>query len=58
MWLPNYRHDIEHRPSENDYIVKIYEGAKLIQVSFFNTCGAALSFVERREESYFWYQDS
>ena len=52
MWLPNYKHEIEYRPSENDYIVKIFEGSKLIQVAFFNACNAALSFVERREESY------
>ena len=52
MWLPNYTHEIEHRPSENDYVVKVFEDAKLIQVSFFGTCNAALSFVERREESY------
>jgi len=52
MWLPNYTHEIEHRPSENDYVVKVFEGIKLIQVSFFSTCNAALSFVERREESY------
>jgi hypothetical protein len=52
MWLPKYRHEIEYRDSENDYVVKVFDGIKLIQVSFFNTCSAALSFVERREESY------
>jgi len=52
MWIPNYTHEIEHRPSENDYVVKVFEGIRLIQVSFFSTCNAALSFVERREESY------
>ena len=53
VWLPNYRHEIEYRPSENDYVVKVMDRDKVVQVVFFNACNAALSFVERREESYF-----
>lgn len=51
-WLPCYRHEIEYRASEDDYVVKVIDNDKIIQVVFFNACNAALSFVERREGSY------
>lgn len=52
MWKPKIRHEIEYRASEDDWIVKMYEGKDLVQVAFFNACNSALSWVERREESY------
>lgn len=52
VWLPNYRHEIEYRPSKDDYIVRVMDGDDIVQVVFFSACNAAISFVERREESY------
>jgi len=52
VWLPNYRHEIEFRPHKQDYIVKVMDGVDVVQVVIFSACNAALSFVERREESY------
>lgn len=47
MWLTSYRHEVERQPE--GWVVSIWKGAKLIQQLPFETCSAALSFVERRE---------
>lgn len=46
-WFTEYRHDIEKRGAE--WMVSIWQKGKLIQELPFQTCGEALSFVERRE---------
>ena len=47
MWLTEYRHDIQQRPE--GWVVLIWNGRQLIQRTVFESCNAALSFVERRE---------
>jgi len=46
-WFTDYRHEVERQPE--GWVVSIWKGAKLIQQLPFETCSAALSFVERRE---------
>lgn len=52
MSRPRIRHEIEQRTSKGDCIVKIFDEDELLEVLSFNACNAALSWVERREESY------
>lgn len=47
MWFTDYKHQIESRPE--GWAVLIWHNGKLIQELVFDTCNAALSFVERRE---------
>ena len=46
-WFTDYRHEVEWQPE--GWVVSIWKGARLIQQLPFETCSAALSFVERRE---------
>lgn len=49
MWYVNYRHKIKQRPKAKDWVVQVLEGASIMQVLHFESCNAALSWVERRE---------
>ncbi len=52
MWKPKIRHEIEQRTPMGECIVKIFDENELVEVLTFNACNAALSWVERKEESY------
>ncbi len=47
-WFTSYRHEVERQPE--GWVVSIWQGAKLIQQLPFESCNAALSFVEKRED--------
>lgn len=46
-WFISYRHEVERQPE--GWVVSIWQGTKLIQQLPFESCNAALSFVEKRE---------
>lgn len=46
-WFTSYRHEVERQPE--GWVVSIWQGAKLVQQLPFESCNAALSFVEKRE---------
>mgnify|MGYP000093487738 FL=1 len=52
MWKPKIRHEIEQRTPQGECIVKVFDENELVEVLQFNACNAALSWVERKEESY------
>lgn len=51
MWKPKIRHEIEQRTPQGECIVKVFDENELVEVLQFNACNAALSWVERKEES-------
>ncbi len=52
MWEPRIRHEIEQTSPMGDCVVKIFDENEFVEVLTFNACNAALSWVERKEESY------
>ena len=52
MWKPKIRHEIEQRTPQGECIVQVFDENELVEVLQFNACNAALSWVERKEESF------